>query len=153
MKKAIIILLALVVFMAVPVLAKPMIMVTNPFLEESNDFPLLETLNNDEIELIKGNKAIIKDAYYTLSGVDWKRGVDSSYSSVGWNDITLLYDSNGNYYGFMDANGNVFYDFDHDGDVDQVDVYKILVAQDYEKWFAAHYSGVVFGSLNGYAPT
>lgn len=55
MKKAIIILMAMVVLCSMPVLAKPMVMVTNPLLD--NGFMLSE-LNDEELIKVEGNHII-----------------------------------------------------------------------------------------------
>ncbi len=58
MKRSIIILVALIVLCAMPVLAKPMVVVTNPLLDDGF---MLDELNEEELTIIIGQGMYVND--------------------------------------------------------------------------------------------
>ncbi|HRT03804.1 MAG TPA: hypothetical protein P5513_07685 [Candidatus Diapherotrites archaeon] len=148
MKRNIIFLLVLIAFFAIPALAgtpKP----ENAPAPTSEDTMFLgwQLLSDEELIAIQGNRTIIEDAYYHGIAVP-NPNENGEYSNSGWEDMILLYDGNGHLYGIMDYNGNVFTDFNHDGQITQADVFLTLVHQGYDKWSASKYSGMLFGAQN-----
>lgn len=76
MKRNIIILIALIVLFAMPVLAKPMVVVTNPNLDEGI---VLYECNDEELSTINGG-------YFLTVVDDTRKGTPDDITTPGYND-------------------------------------------------------------------
>ncbi|MFN3411506.1 MAG: hypothetical protein ACK4YF_05050 [Exilispira sp.] len=100
MKRSIIILISLIVLSAMPVLAKPMIAVTNPLIDDAF---MLQELNNEELLYIIGDGAILEN---------W----------LGY-EVNFHFNDNGNVAIITVGNTNfLFLDYNNDGSIDQFDL-------------------------------
>ncbi len=85
MKRNIIILIALIVLFAMPVLAKPMAMVTNPLVDDGF---MLDELNDEELIKVEGNH-VIYDSTLPDNQIVWKGKIGGGYIYV-FNDGSAI---------------------------------------------------------------